>query len=165
MRSLLFTVLFSSLTLAAGVQAAENKNMLKPTNKDTSWRLEQHEGGKGTMKGEGEAIVFTVTESDGTDWHVQAVQTDLDLVEGKEYVLKFQVKAGATRNITISAGIDQDDWHSIGLAEQLSVGTAYQTAEYSFRAEGIVAKKNRIALGFGEEKGTVTVKDMSLELK
>src|SRR4051794_37105941 len=63
---------------------ADAKDLLKPTNKPDSWRFEQHEGGKGAMAADGDAIAFDVTAVDGTDWHVQAYQINLPLADGRE---------------------------------------------------------------------------------
>src|SRR3989442_100471 len=55
------------LFAAALVAAAEDaKNLLKPTNKPDSWRFEQHDSAKGNMAADDDAIVFDVTETDGT---------------------------------------------------------------------------------------------------
>jgi hypothetical protein len=67
-----------ALSLVSLAFADAGANLLKPTNKVESWRFEEHEGGKGSMKADGDAMVFTITDVDGTDWHVQAVQPDLD---------------------------------------------------------------------------------------
>jgi Carbohydrate binding domain len=158
----LSVVAFSIISL---VFAEAGDNLLKPTNKAESWRFEQHEGGKGSMKADGDAMVFTITDVDGTDWHVQAVQPDLDLVADKEYVLKFQIKASEDRNVQVSAMIDKDDWHAIGLAETISVGQEFKNQEFTFKAENVAEKKNRISLALGDAKGTVTVKDMTLTAK
>jgi len=98
-----------ALSIVALAFAEAGANLLKPTNKVESWRFEQHEGGKGSMKADGDAMVFTISDVDGTDWHVQAVQPDLDLIADKEYVLKFQIKASEDRTVQVSAMIDTDD--------------------------------------------------------
>jgi hypothetical protein len=157
-------VFCGALLHLSGLQAAE-KNLLPPTNKMESWRLEQHEGGKGTMKIEDDSAVFTVTEVDGTDWHVQAVQTNLELTEGKEYQLTFQIKASGERSVTVAANIDEEDWHAIGLTESLSVGKEFMSCEYTFRAENVSPKKNRISFALGDSKGTVTIKNIALSAK
>jgi hypothetical protein len=161
MKSLSFVVLM----IASFAFADAGTNLLKPTNKAESWRFEQFEGGKGSMKANGDTMVFTITDVDGTNWHVQALQPDLDLTAGKEYVLKFQIKASESRNVMVSAMIDKDDWHAIGLSETISVGQDFQNQEFVFKAENVVANKNRISLVFGDAKGTVTVKDMTLTAK
>jgi hypothetical protein len=140
-------------------------NLLKPTNKVESWRFEQHEGGKGEIKVDGDAIKFTVKESDGTDWHVQAVQTDLDLKEGKEYTVKFKAKASTDRSVGVHAGIDQEDWHQIGLGDSAYLTKEFKDQSFTFTATGVVAKKNRIAIVLGLDKGDVWIKDMTLTEK
>lgn len=140
-------------------------NLLKPTNKSESWRFEQTDGGKGEMKVEGDAVKFSVKEIDGTDWHVQAVQTDLDLKEGKEYTLKFKAKASVSRSIGVHAMIDQEDWHQIGLGETAFLGKEYENQSFTFTASSVVAKKNRISIVMGTEKGDVWIKEMTLTEK
>src|SRR3954471_24419711 len=96
-------------------------NILKPANKAENWRFEQHEEGKGKIGVDGDAILFDVTNVDGTDWHVQAFQTPLDLKDGKEYTLTFKAKADDTREVDVEAGIDMEDWHMIGLQEKVEL--------------------------------------------
>jgi hypothetical protein len=158
--SLIIVALF-----AATLIAADAKNLLGPTNDPKTWRFEQHETGKGTMKADGNAIVFDVTEVSGTDWHVQANVPNLDLKEGKEYVLKFQAKASAERSVQVNAMIDQDDWHAIGLQESIDLTKDWKPYEYTFKAENVVANKNRVGFTLGNEKGQVMVKEMTLTQK
>jgi hypothetical protein len=148
----------ASLLLLAGLVlfAEEPKNLLKPINKAESWRLEQHEGGQGTLKIVDDTVVIASTKVTGTDWHVQAVMTDLDLQEGKDYVLKLTAKAEALCTIGVNAMIDEEDWHQIGLGEE----------EFRFRAEGVSkTKKNRISIVVGYERCAVTIKAMTLMAK
>ena len=140
----------------------EPKNLLKPTNKPDSWRFEQHDAAKGSMAAEDEAILFTVTETDGTDWHVQAAQTNLDLKDGKEYIVTFKAKASADRPVQLNAMIDQEDWHGIGLSEGVDLGKDWKDYKYEFKAEQTVVNKNRIGFVLGTEKGKVWIKDFVL---
>ena len=143
------------------VGAAEN--VLKPVNKAESWRLEQHEEGKGKMAVDGEAIVFEVTNVDGTEWHVQAFQTPLDLKEGKEYTITFKAKSDATREVGVQAGIDEEDWHLIGLDEKAELGKEWKDYKYTFTANDVKEKKNRVGFVLGAAKGKVWVKDLMLK--
>jgi hypothetical protein len=155
-------ILSSCLLAGLFAFADEPKNLLQPTNKVESWRWEEHEGGKGSIKVDGDAIVFHVTNVTGTDWHVQAVQTNLDLKEGQEYTLAFKAKCDSSCLVGVNAMIDQEDWHQIGLGEQVLLGKEWQEHKFTFRAEGIVAKKNRISIVLGFEKATVSLKEMTL---
>ena len=149
----------------ADAPKADAKNLLKPTNKPETWRFEQHEGGKGSMAADGDAIAFDVTAVDGTDWHVQAYQTDLPLKDGKEYVVTFKAKASADRAVRLNAGIDQDDWHLIGLDEEVGLTKDWKDYKHEFKADQTAANKNRVGLQLGQEKGKVWVKDMMLAEK
>jgi hypothetical protein len=156
--------LAASLCLVAGLVALadEPKNLLKPVNKVESWRFEEHEGGKGSVKVDGDAIVFHTTNVTGTDWHVQAIQTDLDLKDGQEYTLAFKARCDSSCLIGVHAMIDQEDWHQIGLGEQILLDKEYKEHKFTFRADGVVPKKNRISIVLGFEKATVWVKEMTL---
>ncbi len=141
---------------------ADPSNMLKPTAKVDSWRFEQAEGGKGEVSAEGEWLQVKVSKSTGTDWHVQVVQADLDLKEGKSYTLSFEVKSDVRRNVVVSAMIDKEDWHEIGLHEEIYLGTEPRKEEFTFTASGVAEKKNRISIACGTDKGSVFLKNVRL---
>jgi hypothetical protein len=156
-----------ALFLSLGVAlAADKPNLGKPSNKAENWRFEQHEAAKGTMKIDGDAAVFETTNVDGEDWHVQAVMTGLDLKEGKEYVVTFKAKADPARTIRVGGNIDQDDWHAIGLSEDVELTKEWKDFSFPFKAENVAAdKKNRVGFTLGAEKGVVMVKDLKITEK
>jgi hypothetical protein len=160
--------MIAMVVLGLGVVAfAANKaNLLKPSNKVGSWRFEQHEQGKGTATAEGDAIVFDVTTAGGEAWHVQAVMPGLDLKEGKEYALTYKAKADPARAVQVNAMIDVDDWHTVGLAEDVELTKEWKTFTSTFKADGVNAeKKNRVGFIIGAEKGKVWIKEMTLTEK
>ena len=138
-------------------------NILKPANDAKNWRFEQHEDGKGKIGVEGDAILFEVTNVDGTEWHVQAFQTPLDLKDGKEYTLTFKAKAEEMREVEVQAGIDEEDWHMIGLQEKAELTKEWKDYKYTFTANDVKANKNRIGFVLGGAKGKVWVKDLVLK--
>lgn len=145
---------------------AGSTNLLKPVGKQESWRFEQHEAGKGMMKVDEESVTFTSTELDGTDWHVQAFQVGLDLKEGASYTLSFEAKSPERRAVIVIAGIDQDDYHEIGLHEEIfATSVDYKKYEYTFQASGVAAGKNRVGFVLGTEMGSMTVKNLKLVKK
>ena len=152
-------------TFVAAADPADQGNLLKPTNMVESWRFELHEGGQGEIKAVDDAIVFTTTAVDGTNWHVQAIQTDLNLQEGQRYVLTYEIKAEKPQSISLTAGIDQEDWHYIGLDEYLFVTAEYKPKEHTFTATGVVPNKNRISFVLGDAKGTISVRNLVLKAK
>ena len=151
-----------TLLLPAVALAEDGKNLLKPVNKAESWRLEQHEGAKATLKAGDDGVVIDATKLTGTNWHIQAFQVDLDLKEGKEYTLKLKLAASHPRKVLLVAMIDTEDWHEIGLHEDLSVDKEVRSFDFTFRAIGTVAQNNRIGFLMGDETGALIVKEMSL---
>jgi len=150
---------------AATFVVADHVNLLKPANKEDSWRLEKAGDAKSEMKIEEDAVVFRTTAVDSTDWHVQAVQTNLDLKDGKTYAIKFKAKSPDEVSMTVNAMIDQDDWHQIGLNEEVQLKKEYNEFSFEFTASDTVAKKNRISFVLGSSKGTVSIKELTLVAK
>ena len=150
---------------ALTVIGEEKKNLAKPAKDPGSWRLERLETAKAEMIPEGDAIVITIKEVSGTDWHVQAVQTGFNLAEGKDYVLSFKAKASSDRNVPVNAMVDQEDWHTIGLTETAEVTTEWKDFSYEFKTEKVAKDKNRISLILGGDKGKVWIKDVQLIAK
>lgn len=140
-------------------------NLLKPTGDPSHWRLEQHEGGKGTAAGADGGLVFDVTAVTGTEWHVQAFQPELDLKDGKAYVVKFKAKSDPDRSIRVQAGVDGNDYHTVGLDEEVALGKEWKNYEYPFTAADTLAGKNRLGFVLGGAKGKVFVKDVVLTAK
>jgi len=59
--------------------------------------------------------------------------------------------------------IDQEDWHQVGLSENVDLMKEWKDYQFTFKAEGVAGmKKNRLTLVLGNEKGTVWVKEMTL---
>lgn len=145
--------------------ASTAKNLLKPTNDVESWVFEINGDGAGSMKADDEAIVFTTTKTDGTDWHVQTYQPGLDLKEGKTYVVTFAMKSPQEVAVNLVGQIHEVDWHEIGLREQLSPGKEYEDFEFEFTARNVVDGNNRIGFVLGFAEGDVFVKDMTLTEK
>jgi hypothetical protein len=173
MRSLLFGALFLLFPLVALAAdeappkdaKSEAANLLKPTNDPESWVFELNDAGKGEMTVDGDAIVFHTTETTGTDWHVQAYQPEIDLQDDKVYVVKFQMKSAEPVELLLVAGINEEDWHEVGLHENLSPTDEFKDYQFEFTARDTVDKNNRIGFVLGIDKGVVSVKDMTLTEK
>ncbi|HEY4233689.1 MAG TPA: carbohydrate binding domain-containing protein [Lacipirellulaceae bacterium] len=151
--------------MAASAKEKPTKNLLKPTNDPESWTFEMDEGGKGEMKADGDAIVFTTTETDGTDWHVQAYQTGLELKSGKKYVVRFKSKAPQADDLFIVSQINEDNWHEIGLHEAVGASDDFKQFEYEFTAADTVPSNNRLGFVLGSNKGVVNIKDLTITEK
>ncbi len=159
------TLFIVATLVATTILIADPVNLLKPTNKEDSWRLEKAGDAKAEMKIEDDAVVFRTTAIDSTDWHVQAVQTNLDLKDGKVYTIKFKAKSPDEIGMTVNAMIDQEDWHQIGLNEEVQLRKEFKDFSFEFTANDTVAKKNRISFVLGNSKGIVYIKDLTLIAK
>ena len=160
-------LLLTSSMFVLAEDAPKSDNMLKPIGTLESWRFEQHEGGKGAISVDGDTVTFSATEIDGTDWHIQTFQTGLDLKAGEEFTFSFEAKSAERRAVIIVAGVDEEDYHEIGLHEEISaVPPEYKKYEYTFEASNVAAAgKNRIGFVLGTEKGAMTLKNVVLKKK
>lgn len=173
MKSLLLSLavlLFPLVALAADEAPPkdakpEATNLLKPTNDVESWLFEVSGDGDGEMKVDGDTVVFDVTKTDNENWHVQAYQTEIPLKEGKDYVVKFKLKAPDASEILLLGLINEEDWHEIGLHETLGPSDDFKEYEFTFTATDVKESNNRIGFVLGGSKGTVSVKDLSLSEK
>ncbi|MDB5294112.1 MAG: glycoside hydrolase family 16 [Phycisphaerales bacterium] len=147
-------------TPAPAAKPAADGNVAKPTADVKSWRLEQHEEAKATIAVDAGAVVFDVTKDDGTDWHAQAFQTPVELKDGQEYAVTFSAKASDERAVKVQAAIDEEDWHPVGLDEEVALGKEWKAYDYKFTAADVRANKNRVGFVFGQAKGKVWVKDL-----
>lgn len=162
-------ILFPAVVIAEDTPAPDTKseaeNLLKPTNDVESWVFELNDEGQGEMSVADDAIVFKTTKTTGTDWHVQAYQAGLDLEDGKDYVVKFQMKSPDEVSLLLVGQIHEEDWHEIGLHEELQPGEEFKEYEYEFTANDTADKNNRIGFVLGIDEGEVSVKDMTLTEK
>ncbi len=161
-----FAAIAGIALLVSIAQAADKVNLAKPAGKAESWRLEQHEGGKGTLKIDGDAAVFQTTDTSTESWHVQATMAGFDFKEGKEYEVSFKAKSDPARTIHLSAMIDKDDWHPIGLSEEIDMTKDWKDYKFTFKAEGVATEnKNRISFMLGADKGTLSIKEVTITEK
>ena len=98
-----------------------------------------------------------VTSVVGTNWHVQLIQDELSIDQGKEYELSFYAKADAPTQFTIIAQMDYSPW-TAELVDGIILGPGWQKYAYSFTAsQSLDASFNgglRIGANCGEFTGT-----------
>ena len=143
---------------------SKSQNLLKPISDKAAWRFEQTADGKGSMKVNGDELIFDVTQTGDEVWHVQAFQAGLDLAEGAAYKVSFEIKAENDRSVvTLQAAINESDWHEIGLHEDISLSQEFEKQEFTFWATDVVKDKNRIGFMLGNQTGKVTVRKLMLQ--
>ena len=128
----------------------------------SEWSLEHQGTSQAALQPEAGGISLSITHTDGTDWHVQAHQTGLDLHDGAAYTVTFRAKADAARILPLAASLDQDDWHNIGLAANAALTTDWKPFSYVFTAHDAVPNHARLAFTLGAQTGTVSIADLQI---
>ena len=108
------------------------------------------------------ALQVAVTQTDGTDWHVQAHQVGLNLTDGTTYTVSFRAKADKPRPMPLGASLDQADWHNVGLTANAALTTDWKTFHYVFTARDTVPNHARLAFTLGGQTGTVWIGDLQI---
>ena len=103
-----------------------------------------------------------VTQTDGTDWHVQVHQTGLNLTDGTTYTVSFIAKADKARTMPVSTGLDQADWHNVGLQASAALTTGWKPFRYVFTAHDTAPNHNRLAFTLGGQTGSVWISDLQI---
>ena len=108
---------------------------------------------------------IAVTAIDATSWHVQAHFTGLNFREGGVYTASFDARTGddTPRLMAVNAGLDQPDWHRVGLETSALVGKGWKTYSYSFSAQDVVANHCRLSFGLGNQMGAVELRNVSVQ--
>jgi len=107
-------------------------------------------------------VKIAVTQTDGTDWHVQAHQTGLSLTDGTTYTVSFRAKADKARVMPLAASLDQADWHNVGLTADAALTTDWKTFRYVFTAHDTVPSHGRLAFTLGGQTGTVWIEGLQI---
>ncbi len=105
---------------------------------DDKWYLEEHEGCDASFELTDylskTCAKFTINITDGTDWHLQIRQGNLQIIEGQYYTLSF--KAVGEQPSTIGCDVMQQHspWSNLGLYRTVDLGTEWQSYSCGFVA-------------------------------
>jgi hypothetical protein len=136
----------------------------EPINSKATWSLEHQGTSDASMTPDAaQDAAISVATVDGTDWHVQAHQTGLDFQAGKTYTVSFRSKSDKPRPLNVNAGLDQADWHNIGLNATADLGTDWKTFHFAFEAHDVVSDHGRVAFVLGNQTGTVWISDLQVK--
>ncbi|MBC7227449.1 MAG: carbohydrate binding domain-containing protein [Thermoflexales bacterium] len=104
-----------------------------------------------------------VTDTSGTDWHVDFNQNPLSLEQGVAYDLTFWAKADRPRPLTLAASKNAPNWDNYGLWRQLTIDTTWRPYTVTFQANATV-NDARIQFFAGAVTGTVWLDNVQLRL-
>jgi hypothetical protein len=143
--------------------SAPGPSILKPTAVPANWFLEKNNPGvAGDLSTDGDALLANVTAVDGTAWHMQLDQMGLDIKNGGTYTVTFRAKADAPRDLNFYAGLDENDWHHIGLDSQVHLTPDWQTFTFTFDASDTAPSHNRLTFVLGNQTGKMWLSDVTL---
>ncbi|MBN2532111.1 MAG: carbohydrate binding domain-containing protein [Spirochaetales bacterium] len=74
------------------------------SNNSKNWSTGFHEDAAGTACTVNDEYVVDITKYGSEDWHVQTIQSGLILNKGKRYLVEFDAKANADRDIIVNIG-------------------------------------------------------------
>lgn len=138
-------------------------DILRPTADPSSWFLEKNNPSvSGDLATDGGSLLVNVSTVDGTGWHVQLDQAGLDLQNGATYTLTFHAKADSARAVNVYAGLDESDWHHIGLDTTANLTPEWQSFTYTFQVSGAAPNHNRLTFVLGTQAGKVWLAGVSL---
>lgn len=151
-----------AMSISCATTSAQD-NLVGAINDEKVWRFEAQNGGEGKLElGEEEATI-TVSKTTDTPWHVQALLPNLALKNDQQYTLTFELKVSDGQIVKVSGMVDQEDWHQIGLYEELYPTAEYKEYKFTFSATEVAeGKKNRISFVVGDSTGTVSLRNISL---
>ena len=122
----------------------------------------QFEPGKSESKTTVDPFDVTIKSNNGPDWHVQAHVTGLDFTEGETYTVKFTARSDKAQHINLMAGLDENDWHNVGLGADVELTPAWKKYSFTFVAKSVRKNHNRIAFVLGNARGKVAVTELSV---
>ncbi len=102
-----------------------------------------------------------ISQTTGTDWHIEFAQYNRSLVQGVSYDLTFWARSSQPRSLTVSLQKGSPDWRNYGLYRRLAITTIWQQYTATFTANETVSDA-RAQFLLGETTGTVWLDDVRL---
>lgn len=138
-------------------------NLLPPITKYGAWNFVTLAPAQTERTVEDGAAVLTVTTPGQERWRVQITRPPLDLEEGQKYTLRFRAKAKPALDLFVVGGLDQADYHTVGLAETVPLTTDWKTYTFTFTAQHLAPGHVAVPqFQIGTQTGTLWLADVSL---
>lgn len=133
----------------------------------TGWNLYTQSGANATVTIDNTSQLsginsarFNISSVSGTDWHIQAVQTNRSIVAGKTYKLTFRARASANRQIAAAVDLGVSPWTSY-FFQNVSLTTTAQNYSYTFTASTTTSLA-RLVFNLGINSATVWLDNVQL---
>ncbi len=112
---------------------------------------------------DGKALRLEIV-SDGTNWHVQLIQSGHAIEKDRAYELSFYAKASVPGEISIDVMQGIDPWSNYGLSKTITLTTEWQKYTGTFRANTTDGKNVRPTFELGAKDNTIWIDQVEFRL-
>lgn len=172
---LLFSFEFRSLSRSTSarvlgfglpIQEAGKQPAVRLTSAPDPWKLEVFPPSQAVLSAQDDPLAVDVTKVDGTDWHVQLYRVTEGVQDGKTYIMQFRAKSHTRSGVLVSASVNQGDYHSIGLQQQVALTPNWHTYRLVFDAHNVEGHHVRCPYFLvGENTGDLWLKDVTIQAR
>ncbi len=137
-----------------GENILKNPTLTSPNLNTASWNLEQHNDCRALLKAKGyngkRALGINPAKTDGTGWHLQFNQGQLNLEKDRVYTVEFDAAAGESRLLSVGVLQAHDPWQNLGLSQSVTLESDWKTYRMNFVSTDNDSN-GRLSFYFGNE--------------
>ena len=131
------------------------------------WQSELNNGALATFgidtnekKSGSQSAKTQITNSTGTDWHIQIQYVHLSFKKDSTYVIKFSAKADRNRPVKVNLMKNGEPYTSYG-DKNFNLTTTWQTFQFVVRPSENLENSGRFSFSLGQSNGSVWLDDVS----
>jgi hypothetical protein len=150
------------------IGAAQAKNLLQ--NGDFSsgfsaWNSFVHSdgGGEAEFAPSDGALQVSISQRGTEIWHIQLVQSQIELINGETYVVAFTASAAEPQSINVALQHDGGDFATYG-SKTFTISTEPTSYQFSFTMVAETDSVARFVIELGTSEGRVTFDDFVLRI-
>ncbi len=103
-----------------------------------------------------------ITNTSGTDWHVQLAQAGFSVEDGKTYEILFDARATANRPIMVSTQLDKAPWTLVS-SQSFNITTSSESYSYFFTSGSTFTDEVTLIFNLGESLENVWIDNVQLK--
>jgi aryl-phospho-beta-D-glucosidase BglC (GH1 family) len=127
----------------------------------TKWDFYTSGAAKGTFSVSDQKGVVNVSSVGSVDWSVQLVNTGINLIKGKKYILKFDAYSTPPRTVNIGVGQSGASYTTYFL-KAVALTSSDSKFSYEFTMDFESDKNSRIFINLGANTGIYNIDNVSL---
>jgi len=134
----------------------------------SDWSIQTQAGSSATisvdsdnqLSGENSAYV-DVSSNSGTNWHIQMLTEGLSLIQGRSYIVYFDAKAEASKEIVAAVQLGEAPWTTFGSVYP-TISTTKESYSFSFVASA-TTDNAKLYFGLGEDDTNIWLDRIQLK--